>query len=113
MDYRVEHDTMGEVRVPAGRLWGAQTQRSLQNFPIGEETMPREIIRAFACLKKACALANYDAGRLDGEKRDAITAACDRCATCCSGLSGWPPLVQRPIPNGWASRCPPPPVVAI
>ncbi len=77
MDYRVEHDTMGEVRVPAGRLWGAQTQRSLQNFPIGEETMPREIIRAFACLKKACALANYDAGRLDGEKRDAITAACD------------------------------------
>ncbi len=77
MPYRTEHDTMGEVRVPADRLWGAQTQRSLQNFPIGEETMPREVITAFAYLKKAAALANFGLGRLDAARRDAIAAAAD------------------------------------
>lgn len=76
-EYRIEHDTMGEVKVPAEHFWGAQTQRSLQNFPIGEETMPREVIRAFAYLKKAAALANFDLGMLDGEKRDAVVSACD------------------------------------
>ena len=55
MGYRIEHDTMGEVRVPSDRLWGAQTQRSLENFPIGTEKMPPEIIRAFAVLKAASA----------------------------------------------------------
>ena len=50
MDYRLEHDTMGEVRVPADRRWGAQTQRSYENFAIGTETMPEEIIRSFAVL---------------------------------------------------------------
>ena len=60
MDYRVEHDSMGEVKVPADKLWGAQTQRSCDNFKIGVgiETMPREIITAFGILKKACAKAN-------------------------------------------------------
>ena len=52
MDHRIEHDTMGEVRVPAERYYGAQTQRSLENFPIGTEKMPQEVILAFACLKK-------------------------------------------------------------
>lgn len=52
MDYRIEHDTMGEVRVPANRCWGAQTQRSHENFPIGTEKIPQEIIHAFAVLKK-------------------------------------------------------------
>ena len=61
MEYRIEHDTMGEVRVPAERLWGAQTERSLENFPIGTETMPREIVTAFAFLKKAAALAAANA----------------------------------------------------
>ena len=56
MDYRIEHDTMGEVRVPANRCWGAQTQRSHENFPIGTEKIPQEIIHAFAVLKKAAAL---------------------------------------------------------
>ena len=60
MEYRAEHDSLGEVRVPADRYWGAQTQRSHENFPIGVgiETMPAEIIRAFALLKKGAALAN-------------------------------------------------------
>ena len=61
MEYRMEHDSMGEVRVPAHRLWGAQTQRSLENFPIGGETMPREILRAFALLKLAAARAKASA----------------------------------------------------
>ena len=73
---REEHDTMGTVLVPADRLWGAQTQRSLQNFAIGRETMPRSIIRAFAHLKKAAAQANLDCGKLSEERRDAIAAAC-------------------------------------
>ena len=77
MDYRIEHDTMGEVRVPAQHLWGAQTQRSLENFPIGAETMPPEIIAAFAYLKKAAALVNHDLGKLDAARRDAIAAAAD------------------------------------
>ncbi len=76
-EYREAHDAMGTVLVPADHFWGAQTQRSLQNFPIGEEAMPREIIRSFAYLKKACALANFDLGKLDGEKRDAIVSVCD------------------------------------
>ena len=58
MEYRIEHDSMGEVQVPADRYWGAQTQRSFQNFPIGTEKIPMEVIRAFAILKKAAAIAN-------------------------------------------------------
>ena len=68
MEYRIEHDSMGEVQVPADRYWGAQTQRSFQNFPIGTEKIPMEVIRAFAILKKAAAIANNRLGKLD-EKR--------------------------------------------
>ena len=77
MDYRIEHDTMGEVRVPANRCWGAQTQRSHENFPIGTEKIPQEIIHAFAVLKKAAALANCKLGNLDVRRANAIAAACD------------------------------------
>ena len=77
MDYRIEHDTMGEVRVPANRCWGAQTQRSHENFPIGTEKIPQEIIHAFAVLKKAAALANCKLGNLDARRANAIAAACD------------------------------------
>lgn len=77
MDYRIEHDTMGEVRVPENRCWGAQTQRSHENFPIGTEKIPQEIIHAFAVLKKAAALANCKLGNLDARRANAIAAACD------------------------------------
>ena len=76
MDYRIEHDTMGEVAVPADRLWGAQTQRSFENFPIGEEKMPDDLIRAFAVLKRACAAANARLGKLDEKRSTLIQTAC-------------------------------------
>ena len=72
----MEHDTMGQVAVPADKLWGAQTQRSLENFPIGEEKMPRDLIRAFATLKEACAAANHRLGKLDDRRHDLIQGAC-------------------------------------
>lgn len=76
--YRIEKDTMGEVKVPANVYWGAQTERSRNNFKIGPEaSMPKEIIRAFAILKKAAAHANCELGVLAAEKRDAISAVCD------------------------------------
>ena len=78
MDYRIEKDTMGEVKVPANRYWGAQTERSRNNFKIGPEgSMPIEIIYAFAYLKKAAAHANCQLGVLPAEKRDLISAVCD------------------------------------
>ncbi len=77
MDYRIEKDTMGEIKVPNDTYWGAQTQRSLENFEIGEEKMPYEITRAFSYLKKAVALVNCDLGLLSREKADAIAAAAD------------------------------------
>lgn len=81
MDYRIEHDSMGEIKVPSDRLWGAQTQRSLQNFDIGRgiETMPSEIVRSFGILKKAAAMANRELvpQRMTQEKLDAISKACD------------------------------------
>ena len=77
MDYRIEHDSMGEVKVPADKYWGAQTQRSHENFPIGTEKIPQEIIHAFAVLKKAAALANCKLGNLDARRANAIAAACD------------------------------------
>lgn len=72
--YRVERDTMGKVNVPADMLWGAQTQRSLQNFRIGSERMPEEVIKAFAIIKKAAALANHKLGVLPQHKMDLIVA---------------------------------------
>tara|TARA_B110000483_G_scaffold239717_1_gene318797 strand:- start:581 stop:1978 length:1398 start_codon:yes stop_codon:yes gene_type:complete len=79
MNYRIEKDTIGEVQVPADKYWGAQTERSRNNFKIGVEThqMPIEIIRGFAYLKKAAAHANCQLGALPVEKRDAISAVCD------------------------------------
>ena len=78
MKYRIEHDTIGEVKVPADKYWGAQTERSRNNFKIGPEaSMPREIIEGFAYLKKAAAYANNDLGALNIEKRDAIAKVCD------------------------------------
>lgn len=78
MNYRIEKDTMGEVKVPAHRYWGAQTERSRNNFRIGPEaSMPREIIYAFAYLKKAAAQANHELGVLTGEKKNLIEQACD------------------------------------
>lgn len=77
MDYRIERDTLGEIKVPAYAWWGAQTQRSLQNFRIGTEKMPREIIRMFGVLKKSAALANQKLGKLDEEKARVIVAAAD------------------------------------
>lgn len=74
--FRREHDTMGEVLVPADHRWGAQTQRSLTNFAIGTETMPEEIIRAFAVLKRAAAQANRECGKLDERRCALITEAC-------------------------------------
>lgn len=75
MEYRIEHDTMGEVRVPADRYWGAQTQRSYENFKIGTQRMPEEIIHAFGILKKAAAQANLALGALDEERAAAIQQA--------------------------------------
>lgn len=78
MEYRIEKDTMGEVKVPADKYWGAQTERSRNNFKIGPAaSMPKEIIHGFAYLKKAAAFANCDLGVLSTEKRDAIAAVCD------------------------------------
>ncbi len=81
MEYRIEHDSMGEVRVPADKYWGAQTQRSVDNFPIGVgiETMPQEIIHAFGILKKAAAMANHALrpSKMTEEKCSAIRAVCD------------------------------------
>ena len=77
MEYRIERDSMGEMQVPADKYWGAQTQRSKQNFQIGGEIMPREITHAFGILKKAAAMANYKLGKLDERRRDRIMQACD------------------------------------
>jgi len=76
MEMRIERDTMGEISVPADRRWGAQTQRSVENFKIGGERQPREIIEAFAYLKEACAGANVPAGKLTADQAESIARAC-------------------------------------
>ena len=77
MNYRVEHDTMGDIKVPAEKLWGAQTQRSVENFKIGNDHMPSEIIRAFAYLKKAAAITNFELQKISEEKKNLIAQVCD------------------------------------
>src|ERR1700750_1087541 len=79
MEYRIEKDTMGEVQVPADAMYGAQTQRSIDNFKIAQDInkMPKEIIKAFAYLKKAAAITNFEAGVLPKEKSDLIGKVCD------------------------------------
>ena len=81
MNYRIEHDSMGEVKVPSDKYWAAQTERSRQNFPIGVgiETMPREITQAFGILKKAAAITNHKLKpqKMTEQKMQAVAAACD------------------------------------
>lgn len=77
MNYRLEHDSMGEVKVPVDALWGAQTQRSKENFKIGKEKMPQGIIEAFAILKKGAAIANKNLGKLDEKRCKLIQSVCD------------------------------------
>ena len=81
MEYRVESDSLGEVKVPKNKYYGAQTARAVENFPIGEQKMPVEIIRAYGIIKKAAVLANYEQGLIDSEKRDYILRACDELIT--------------------------------
>jgi fumarate hydratase class II len=103
MDFRIEHDTMGEVKVPADKYWGAQTERSRNNFKIGPEaSMPKEIIYAFAYLKKAAAHANCDLGVLSAEKRDLINKACDEILE--GKLDGEFPLVIWQTGSGTQSN---------
>ena len=81
MEFRKEKDSIGYIDVPADKYWGAQTQRSSQNFKIGGQQMPREIIQAFAILKKAAAITNAELGVLDADKKDLIVSVCDEIGT--------------------------------
>jgi len=103
MEYRIEKDTMGEVQVPADKYWGAQTERSRNNFKIGPSgSMPKEIVEGFAYLKKAAAYANHDLGVLSVEKRDAIAAVCDEILE--GKLDGEFPLVIWQTGSGTQSN---------
>ncbi|MBK6621796.1 MAG: class II fumarate hydratase [Saprospirales bacterium] len=103
MNYRTEHDTMGEVQVPADKYWGAQTERSRNNFKIGPEaSMPKEIIYAFAYLKKAAAYANVELGVLSAEKRDLISRVCEEILE--GKLDGEFPLVIWQTGSGTQSN---------
>jgi len=103
MNFRTEHDTMGEVQVPADKYWGAQTERSRNNFKIGPEaSMPKEIISAFAYLKKAAAYTNTDCGVLPAEKRDLIAQVCDEILE--GKLTGEFPLVIWQTGSGTQSN---------
>ncbi len=103
MSYRIEKDTMGEVQVPADKYWGAQTERSRNNFKIGPEaSMPREIIYAFAYLKKAAAQANHELGVLPADKKDLIAKVCDEILA--GKLDGEFPLVIWQTGSGTQSN---------
>ncbi|MBU0633029.1 class II fumarate hydratase [bacterium] len=102
MATRIEKDTMGEISVPLDAYWGAQTQRSVENFRIGEEKMPYEITRAFSYLKKAVALVNKDLGKLDAKKADAIAQAADDMLA--GKLDGSYPLVVWQTGSGTQSN---------
>lgn len=106
MEYRIEHDSMGEMKVPADRLWAAQTQRSHENFKIGVDTeiMPREITRAFGILKKAAAMANAELKpeKMTRQKMEAICAACDEVIS--GQLNGHFPLVVWQTGSGTQSN---------
>ncbi len=102
MDYRIEKDTMGEMKVPNDKYWGAQTQRSVENFPIGDEKMPKEVVTGFAYLKKACAIVNNKLERLDDTKTDVISKACDEVIN--NKLKGNFPLVVWQTGSGTQSN---------
>src|SRR5918997_979607 len=103
-NYRIEKDTMGEVQVPADALYGAQTQRSIDNFRIAQDInrMPKEIIRAFAYLKKAAAITNFEAGVLTNEKSDLIGQVCDEILE--GKLDAYFPLVVWQTGSGTQSN---------
>ena len=102
MDYRIEKDSMGEMKVPADRYWAAQTQRSYQNFKIGGEIMPREITHAFGILKKSAAIANNRLGRLDDERLKYISIAADEVIS--GSLNDHFPLVVWQTGSGTQSN---------
>ena len=104
MNYRIEKDTMGEVQVPADAIYGAQTQRSIENFKIAQDInrMPKEIIRAFAYLKKAAAITNFEAGILPEEKKELIGRVCDEILE--GGLDDAFPLVVWQTGSGTQSN---------
>ena len=104
MDYRIEKDTMGEVKVPADAYYGAQTQRSIDNFKIAQDInkMPKEIIRAFAYLKKAAAITNFEAGNLAKDKMELISTVCDEILQ--SKLDSYFPLVVWQTGSGTQSN---------
>src|SRR5882762_3089372 len=103
MNFRIEKDTMGEVQVPADKYWGAQTERSRNNFKIGPEaSMPREIIYAFAYLKKAAAMANNELGVLATDKKEMIAEVCDEILA--GNLDGEFPLVIWQTGSGTQSN---------
>lgn len=102
MNVRIEHDSLGDVEVNDEKYWGAQTQRSFMNFPIGQEKMPEEIINAFLLLKKACALANMSYGKLDPVRGAAIVQACDEILS--GKLSGNFPLAVWQTGSGTQSN---------
>ena len=106
MEYRIEHDSMGEIQVPADRYWGAQTQRSIENFPIGVglEPMPREITHAFGLLKKAAAMANHSLKpeKMTGEKLRYLSVACDEVIS--GALNDHFPLVVWQTGSGTQSN---------
>ncbi|MBN2729973.1 MAG: class II fumarate hydratase [Bacteroidales bacterium] len=102
MEYRIEKDSLGEVKVPAEKYWGAQTQRSKENFKIGGQKMPVEIIEAFAILKKAAALTNADLGKIDPEKSKLIAQVCDEILE--GKLAGEFPLVVWQTGSGTQSN---------
>ncbi len=83
MGVRKETDSLGEVDVPSTKLWGAQTQRSLEHFNIGKDLIPREMIAAYATLKKAAANANHTGGRLDDEPYRLVVQTCDEILAVC------------------------------
>lgn len=102
MSFRIEHDTMGEVKVPADKYWGAQTERSRNNFKIGRHLMPVEVIQAFAILKKAAAEANTELGVLPKDKCDIISKVCDEILA--GKLDGEFPLVVWQTGSGTQSN---------
>ena len=95
MTTRIVRDSMGELAVPADRYWGAQTQRSLQNFPIGDQRLTREMIRALGIVKKGAALANRDLGDLDAELCDLMVRAADEVIE--GKLDGSSAVVPHPL----------------
>ena len=101
-EYRIEHDSLGEVRVPADALWGAQTERSRQNFKIGQERMPMAVVRALVVLKKACAGVNGRMGKLNVETAALISQACD--AILAGGYEAHFPLVVWQTGSGTQSN---------